>query len=124
MLDPGVQAEQEAAARTSMQSEIDRQRDAALRMGGAQAARGGRQGSGWDQGIYGEALRQSQQGQRDLLMDAFKRKLSAGQLGANILSDRANTIYGAMSPGYTSPKELAAMALTAFPDLMDALIPG
>lgn len=124
MLDPGVQAAQEDAARTSMQSEIDRQRDAALRMGGAQAARGGRQSSGWDQGIYGEALRQSQQGQRDLLMDAFKRKLSAGQLGANILSDRANTIYGAMAPGYSSPKEFAAMGLTAFPELLDALIPG
>lgn len=124
MLDPGVQAAQEQAAREGMRSEIDRQRDAALRMGAAQAARGGRQSSGWDQGIYGEALRNTQQGERDLIMDAFKRRLSAGQLGSSVLSDRANTIYGAMQPGYTSPKELAAMALTAFPDLMDALIPG
>lgn len=123
MLDPDVQAAQEQAAREGMRSEIDRQRDAALRMGASQASRGGRQGGGWDQGIYGEALRNTQQGERDLVMDAFKRKLSAGQLGASTLSDRANTIYDKMAPGYTSPKDLAAMMMEAFPDLVDALIP-
>jgi len=110
LLDPAVQAEQEAAAREQMHQDVNQQRDEALRAQISRMNRGGAVGTGTEQGIYGDAAQALAEGNRGLTMDAFTRKLQAGGLGSGVLNDLAGMKYGLLSGERMNPETLMALA--------------
>lgn len=122
LLDPNVQAAQEQAANDQMRYEVDRQRNADLRRLGSSQAAGGRVGSGSVQSAFTAAEQAAQAGQRQNTMDAFNRKMAAGQLGTSVLNDRAKSIYDIMNQNYFSPQEMAGILAQVMPEMFGSLV--
>lgn len=120
LLDPNVQAEAEKAGREQLRSDVDYNTDRNLRMQMSQAAGGGRMGGGSTQAAYDSANKATADGQRQLIKDAFQRKLQAGQLGTQINSDAARQINAILNDQYTSPNDIMAIMAQLFPEAFGA----
>ena len=70
-------------------------------------------------------MQQMQEGSRGLTMDAFNRKLQAGELGGRQMLEALGAKYGIMADQFTSPKEFIAALIEGmgeiFPDEIDIL---
>ena len=68
-------------------------------------------GSGYGQSIYGGAANAIAEGERGLAQDAFGRQLQATQLGMQGMGAGAQSLEDLLGSGFTSNKEVLAMAL-------------
>lgn len=118
LMDPGFQDQAEAAARAGMHTDIDAETDRNLRMQANNAAAGGRMGGGGTQAAYDSANKAMASGDRQMMQDAFARKLQAGQLGSQISSDRAKQIYDILGDNRVKPAEAAAIMAQLFGDVL------
>lgn len=123
LLDPESRAAAEQAARDSMYSGINSERDAALRMAEARGSRGGLLGSGTTQGIHGRAMQAAQEGERGLTQDNYERMLQSGMAGSGILNDLNQQKWDLLSSGFTSNKEFLQWFMSALTEGTDAVVP-
>lgn len=117
LLDPNVQAAAEKAGAEQLRSDVDYNTDRNLRMQMSQAAGGGRMGGGSTQAAFDSANKATADGQRQLIKDAFQRKLQAGQLGTQINSDAARQINAILNDQYTSPNDIMAIMAQVAPEV-------
>jgi hypothetical protein len=111
--------EADDAARQMMTSDVNKNRDQALRSLVAQQNRGGTVGSGSEQGAWGDANNALTQGNLQLAKDSFGRRLQGAQQGSDMVQSRAKYIYDQMNEGLMSAQDGMAALTEIFGHITD-----
>ncbi len=111
-----ARAAAEGAAREQMNSDINGQRDAQLRMMMGQQSRGGQQTSGGATGVFNSTQANLAKGNRMLTQDAYDREMKSAGAQADLLNDVNQQKKDYLDDSYTSRQKLLAFLTEMAPD--------
>ena len=118
LLDPASRERLKAMAQEDVMGGVSDERDRALRSAIARGNRGGVTGTGAEQGIWGESMKQTQEGLRGVEQEDWTRRMQSSALGMQGLERGASQIQDLVEKGALSNKEATALIVQLLGELV------